>query len=170
MRSSEPVPDPAPATATGPPARASAPGIHGIPGMAGVVAADVLSIVVFVVLGRRSHHEGSVLAGTFGTAWPFLTGLAAGWAGVLASRARPVGPRAGVLALVGTVAVGMLVRRTIAGGGTPPSFVLVATVFLALFLLGWRLAWTRTAGGRTGTAGVGDRSKARTRRHEGERR
>ena len=112
----------------------------------GAVAADLVAVVLFVVIGRRSHHEGSVLAGTLGTAWPFLAGLAAGWVAVLVSGTRPVGWRAGLLALAGTVAAGMLLRRTVADGGTPVSFIVVATVFLALFLFGWRLLWTRTAG------------------------
>ena len=40
--------------------------------------ADLLAVVVFVLLGRRSHDEGSALAGTVATAWPFVAGAAAG--------------------------------------------------------------------------------------------
>jgi hypothetical protein len=48
-----------------------------------VVAAqwlDLAAIVVFVVIGRRSHHEdGSWIAGTARVALPFLIALAVGW-------------------------------------------------------------------------------------------
>ena len=36
------------------------------------VGLDVLSVMVFVVIGRRSHDEGSAVAGVFETAAPFL--------------------------------------------------------------------------------------------------
>ena len=32
---------------------------------------DVLSVMVFVVIGRRSHDEGSAVAGALETAAPF---------------------------------------------------------------------------------------------------
>jgi Protein of unknown function (DUF3054) len=101
--------------------------------------ADVGCVLLFVVIGRASHSKGETLAGLASTSWPFLTGLAAGW---LAARAwrQPVSVRpAGVAAWLGAVAVGM-VLRVIAGQGTAFAFVLVALVFLGLFLVGWRLA------------------------------
>ena len=45
---------------------------------------DVLCVLVFVVLGRRNHDEGTAAAGVVETAAPFLIGLAAGWASGLA--------------------------------------------------------------------------------------
>ncbi len=45
----------------------------------------------------------------------------------------------GAAAWLGTVAVGM-VLRVLAGQGTAFSFIVVALIFLGLFLLGWRLA------------------------------
>jgi hypothetical protein len=76
------------------------------------------------------------------TAWPFLCGLLFGWVAVRAWR-RPVTLRpAGVAAWLGTVAVGMLLR-VVAGQGTAVAFVLVALVFLGLFLLGWRVVFGR---------------------------
>ena len=111
---------------------------------------DLLVVLAFVVLGRTSHREGSAVAGTAATAWPFLAGAAVGWAVVVLARrgGRPWPGRslaAGGVVLASTVVVGMSLRR-VAGGGTPPSFLLVATSFLALFLLGWRAAarWRRS--------------------------
>ena len=46
---------------------------------------------------------------------------------------------AGIAAWLGAVAVGM-VLRVIAGQGTAIAFIVVALVFLGLFMLGWRLA------------------------------
>ena len=64
------------------------------------------------------------------------------------SRQRPIGRRptdlrlgAGVLA--STVTIGMLVRRLATERGTPITFIVVATLFLGLFLLGWRLLVNR---------------------------
>jgi DUF3054 family protein len=99
---------------------------------------DVAAVLVFVVIGRANHGHGEAVAGVASTAWPFLAGLAAGW---LAARAwrRPAGLwPSGVAAWLGTVAVGMALR-VLAGQGTAWAFIVVALVFLGLFLLGWRL-------------------------------
>jgi Protein of unknown function (DUF3054) len=103
------------------------------------LAADVCCVLVFVIIGRASHTKGETLGGIASTAWPFLAGLGIGW---LAARAwrRPVSlAPAGVGAWVGAVAAGM-VLRVLSGQGTAFAFVLVALAFLALFLLGWRMA------------------------------
>jgi DUF3054 family protein len=100
--------------------------------------ADLACVLVFVVIGRANHGDGEAVAGVASTAWPFLAGLAVGW---LAARAwrRPAGLwPSGVTAWLGTVVVGM-VLRVLAGQGTALSFIVVALVFLGLFLLGWRL-------------------------------
>jgi len=98
--------------------------------------ADLLAVLVFVLLGRRSHDEGSALAGTVATAWPFLAGAAVGELAALRLPARS--PAAGAVVAAGAVAVGMPLRR-LAGGGTPLSFALVATTFLVVLLVGWRV-------------------------------
>jgi hypothetical protein len=101
-------------------------------------AADLLAVVVFVLLGRRSHDEGSAVAGTVAIAWPFVTGALVGEGVVLLTRTRAESVAAGAVVTAGTVLIGMGLRR-LAGGGTPVSFVVVATTFLAVFILGWRL-------------------------------
>ena len=113
------------------------------------MALDVLCVLVFVVIGRASHTQGESLAGIASTSWPFLAGLAAGWAVSRAWR-RPLALRpAGIAAWLGTVAVGMALR-VVSGQGTAVAFIIVALAFLGLFLLGWRLAarlLTRSASG-----------------------
>ena len=103
------------------------------------VVLDCACVLVFVIIGRASHNKGESVAGIASTAWPFLTGLAAGWLAVRAWR-RPAGlVPAGVGAWLGTVAGGM-VLRVVSGQGTAIAFIGVALAFLGLFLLGWRLA------------------------------
>ncbi|GAA2029287.1 hypothetical protein GCM10009819_11300 [Agromyces tropicus] len=106
-------------------------------GTAVAVAVDAALVVVFAVIGRASHREGIDAAGVWETAWPFLVGLAVGWAASLGWR-RPLALwPTGVAAWLGAVAVGMLLRVAV-GQGTAVAFVIVAAVTLGLFLLGWR--------------------------------
>jgi Protein of unknown function (DUF3054) len=102
------------------------------------LACDLLAVVVFVLLGRRSHDEGSAVAGTIATAWPFVAGALVGEGVVVLARRRADSPAAGAIVTAGTVVIGMGLRRL--AGGTPASFVVVATTFLAVFIMGWRLA------------------------------
>jgi hypothetical protein len=110
------------------------------------VAADVCCVLIFVVIGRASHHHGETLAGVASTAWPFLAGLAAGEAAVRAWR-RPLALLpTGVVVWLAAVAGGQLLR-VLAGQGTEAAFVIVSLLFLGLFLLGWRLVAGRLVTG-----------------------
>lgn len=100
--------------------------------------ADLAAVLIFVLIGRASHHEGSVLGGAMTTAWPFLVGLAVGWTGLLMLKLGPLSYRAAALAMACTVVFGMLLRHTAQDEGTPFTFLLVAAGFLSLFLLAWR--------------------------------
>lgn len=102
----------------------------------GAAAADVACVLVFCALGRRSHAEGVTLAGVADTAWPFLTGTAAGWLVARAWR-NPGSWRTGLLIWLGTVAIGMALRK-LTGAGTAVSFLVVASLVTATLLLGWR--------------------------------
>ena len=42
------------------------------------LVADIVCVIVFCTIGRRSHAEGMTVAGIAETAWPFLVGTAAG--------------------------------------------------------------------------------------------
>ncbi len=101
--------------------------------------ADVVLIIVFAAIGRRTHEEANALLGVLDTAWPFLVGLAVGWVICLAAR-RPAPWTApgGIVIWVATVAVGMALRQA-TGGGTALAFIIVATCFNLATLVGWRL-------------------------------
>jgi hypothetical protein len=98
---------------------------------------DVVCVVVFCTIGRRSHAEGITLAGVAETAWPFLAGTAAGWALVRGWRRPTALNPTGLVVWIATVAVGMLLRKA-SGQGIAFSFVVVASVVTAVLLLGWR--------------------------------
>ncbi len=103
------------------------------------LAVDVIGVLVFCAVGRRSHDEGLSITGVATTAWPFLTGTVIGW---LASRGwrRPTAVvPTGVVVWVFTVAVGMVLRKAISAG-VAASFVVVAASVTAVLLLGWRVA------------------------------
>lgn len=98
---------------------------------------DVLLVLVFATIGRASHAESVDAAGVWDTAWPFLAGLIMSWIATRAWRA-PLGALWPGLGLwVGTVAFGMIFRLA-TGSGAATAFIIVATVTLAIFLLGWR--------------------------------
>jgi peptidoglycan/LPS O-acetylase OafA/YrhL len=101
------------------------------------LAADVVCVVVFCMIGRRSHAEGITLSGVAETAWPFLAGAGVGW---LLSRGwrRPVAVApTGVAVWLCTVVIGMLLRKA-SSQGVAVSFIVVASLVTALLLLGWR--------------------------------
>ncbi|MDN5933080.1 MAG: DUF3054 domain-containing protein [Pseudonocardia sp.] len=100
------------------------------------LAADVVAVVVFAAIGRLNHAESADLWGLLGTVAPFAIGLGAAWAMPIV-RADPSGLRAGVVALVGTVLVGLALRAGFTGS-LPPSFAVVTLLSLAVLLLGWR--------------------------------
>jgi hypothetical protein len=103
----------------------------------GAFALDAALVTVFAAIGRASHGEDA-LAGLWVTAWPFLAALVAGWVVSLAWRS-PLAPvRTGLPVWVVTVAGGMLLRA-VSGQGTAFAFIVVATVTLLLFLVGWRV-------------------------------
>lgn len=98
---------------------------------------DLVCVVVFCTIGRRSHAEGITVAGIAETAWPFLTGTVLGWLLIRGWRRPTAVVPTGVVVWVATVAVGMLLRKA-TGQGTAVSFVVVASTATAILLLGWR--------------------------------
>jgi len=109
-------------------------------------ATDVVCVVVFCTIGRRSHAEGLTVSGIAETAWPFLAGTAVGWLSPALRR----GPQSqawrspaavvptGVVVWLCTVVVGLALRK-VTGAGVAPSFIVVASLSTALLLLGWRV-------------------------------
>jgi Protein of unknown function (DUF3054) len=97
---------------------------------------DLAAVVLFVAIGRASHHHAETPAGFVSTAWPFAVGLGAGW--LATARYGPGAPRCGLVVCAVTVAVGMTLR-VVAGQGTAVAFILVALAFLGAIMVGGRL-------------------------------
>lgn len=105
-------------------------------------ALDAVLVLMFVLIGRRTHENPLDLGGIATTFWPFAAGLAMGWLVSLARQWPPAAVTTGITVWLATVAAGMLLRAA-SGQGTAVSFVVVATLVLGAFLVGWRLLGTR---------------------------
>jgi len=105
---------------------------------AGVLALDLAAVLLFVVVGRRSHDEGEALLGLLTTLWPFAAGAVVGHGLLLALRRRAGAPSSGLVVWSSAVVLGLLLRLA-SDQGVPASFVVVTTVVLAVLLLGWRV-------------------------------
>ncbi|WP_336651408.1 MULTISPECIES: DUF3054 domain-containing protein [unclassified Leucobacter] len=101
------------------------------------LAVDAALVLLFAGIGRASHSRGGALLGLIETAWPFLVGLLLVWGWGMVWREPVRLLRSGVPVWVGTVVLGMAMRL-LSGQGTAPAFIIVATVTLGAFLLGWR--------------------------------
>lgn len=98
---------------------------------------DIILVVIFAISGRRSHEESLTLGGIADTAWPFLAALAFAWlitrAWKFPLRLWPHGVCIWLITLTGGMAL-----RILSGDTAEIPFVIVATLVLALFLLGHR--------------------------------
>jgi hypothetical protein len=103
----------------------------------GWLSLDVVSVLMFCAVGRRSHDEGVDVTGVAATAWPFLTGTALGWLLSKAWRRPTALAPTGVIVWLSTVVAGMLLRKA-GSAGVAASFVVVAASVTAVLLLGWR--------------------------------
>lgn len=115
---------------------------------------DAALVLVFVLIGRGSHGE-NVLAGALVTFWPFLAGLVVGWLLVVALRRPAALWPTGVVVWAATLVLGM-VLRVVSSQGIAVSFVIVAAVVLAVFLLGWRAITLAVAAVRSRRAVASD--------------
>jgi hypothetical protein len=102
---------------------------------------DVVVLVVFVALGKRSHGEQGGIGWYGHVLWPFLAGLAGA---ALVTRCYGAAPtdrerrRRLVAAWLVTVAVALVLRTLFEDKTLISTFVIVATVFIGLGMLGWR--------------------------------
>ena len=99
---------------------------------------DVALVVLFVFIGTRNHDTNTGASGVAGTAAPFLLGLLAGWLVTRAWR-QPMQVKTGAVIWVITVVVGVLLRRFAWDDGAAGPFVVVAAIFNAFTLVGWRV-------------------------------
>ena len=128
--------------------------------VAASLVVDAALVIAFTALGRRTHDDGDVLGpgglGLAQTAWPFLAALLVGWVLSRAWRRPLAALRSGLPIWITTVVVGLLFRL-VSGQGIAPAFIVVATLTLAILLLGWRAIATpvaRRRRRRTSSAGV----------------
>jgi uncharacterized membrane protein YoaK (UPF0700 family) len=106
---------------------------------------DVAVLVVFVLVGRRSHHEDAGLAGFFRVWWPFVAALVVAWVVTGLWRAPLAWPRA-VLAWLVTVGLGMVLRIVAEDREFKVAFTIVTLLFVGAGMLGWRavVRWRRS--------------------------
>ena len=114
------------------------------------IVVDALIVLVFVGIGRSSHHHGLRLAGFLSTTWPFAVGLGLGWLYLTLRRRDGASLRGGVAVWLSTVVMGM-VLRVLSGQGTAFAFIVVAFGFLGLLMLGLRLVASRFLRWRRGS-------------------
>lgn len=98
---------------------------------------DLVLVLVFVGIGRRSHDEGGAVLGFLTTTWPFVAGAALGWLVVQAWR-RPLRVVPTGVVVWAVAVVGGMLLRLVSGQGVQLSFVIVTAVVLGVFLVGWR--------------------------------
>ena len=99
---------------------------------------DIVAVVLFVVIGRRNHHEtGNLVVGALRIVAPFLIALIVGWLAARAVR-DPMSMRNGTVIWACTVVLGLILRRLVFQRGIAVAFIIVTTITLAVFLIGWR--------------------------------
>lgn len=99
---------------------------------------DLVTLLIFVAIGRSTHDHGVQVFGVLSTLWPFAVGLAAGWLVIISRSEKGVSLRDGIIVCLVTVSGGMILR-VVAGQGTAVAFILVALGFLGALMLGWRI-------------------------------
>jgi hypothetical protein len=104
-------------------------------------ALDTAVVVAFVAIGRRNHDEDEAISGIVETAAPFLIALAVAWV-IWRVWLQPDDVITGVRVWLTTLGLGMVLRNLVFDDGTATSFVIVASVFLGTFLVGWRAVAT----------------------------
>ncbi len=100
-------------------------------------AADLAVVVVFVVIGRRSHHEDAGFVGFLRVWWPFAVGLGVAWVATGLRRAPLAWSRVAGAWLV-TVGAGMILRVVVEGHDFSVAFTIVTLLFLGAGMFGWR--------------------------------
>lgn len=101
------------------------------------LVADAAFIFLFIFIGTRNHDTDTDTAGVFSTAAPFLIALLVGW-GALRVWKAPRTIANGVGLWLFTIVIGMLLRRFAFDDGAAGAFIVVATIFNAFTLVGWR--------------------------------
>lgn len=101
---------------------------------------DLVAVVVFVLVGRRTHNEDAGFTGFLRVVWPFAAALVLGWLVTRLWQAPLAWGRVAVLWVV-TVAGGMVLRITAEDHEFKVAFTIVATLFLGACFFGWRMVF-----------------------------
>lgn len=100
--------------------------------------ADLVCVLVFAFAGKSTHEASDSGWVVVAIVWPYALALALAHAGLLIRGRRTwrVWPEGAVI-LASTYLLGMGLR-VVSGRGIAAGFLVVAAVFLALTMLGWR--------------------------------
>lgn len=114
------------------------------------LVADLVCVVALAVGGKNSHEADASWWVVLAIVWPFAVAAVVAHVGL---RLRDRDPRRswpdGAVALAVTYALGMALRA-VSGRGLAVGFLVVAFVFLALTMLGWRAVAALLARRRAG--------------------
>ncbi len=105
---------------------------------------DVLSLVLFSMIGRQTHAEGLTLqsvlltAAPFVIAWFILASVLRGYRPALLASPQVMFMQSLVIA-IGASSLGVFLRSAFLKVPVVPLFVLVAIPMATLFILGWRM-------------------------------
>ena len=102
------------------------------------LAADLACVLALALGGKSSHEAGESDWVLLAIAWPFAVAAGAAHAGLVSQdrETRRVWP-GGASVVAVTYLLGMLLRA-LSGRGLAPGFLVVAGLFLAATMLGWR--------------------------------
>ncbi|MCW2866119.1 MAG: hypothetical protein JWR20_307 [Marmoricola sp.] len=147
-------------SSTAPDTHATRPAGRAAPPWLLPLLADLVCVLVFAAAGKGSHEAGRSEWVVLAIVWPFAVGVLAAHAALRARgrSALPVVP-SGVAVLAATYVLGMLLR-VVSGRGIALGFLVVAAIFLAVTLLGWRALaglvarWRTRSGSRIGSSGA----------------
>lgn len=114
---------------------------------------DLVSILIFAILGRRNHAEGTALIGVLVVAWPFLAAWTIAWFATRLDR-RPESAARALRALVVAIPIA-LALRVATDRGIAPAFIVVACVFLGVVLVGRRSLVSLVGGRRRARTATG---------------
>ncbi len=101
--------------------------------------ADLACVLALAIGGKSSHDASESDWVVLAIVWPYAVaaGLAHAWLASRGRQTRQVWPE-GAIVLALTYVLGM-VLRVISGRGVAPGFLIVAAIFLAATMLGWRV-------------------------------
>ena len=99
---------------------------------------DATVVIAFVVVGREDHGFASGVSDYLRVAAPFEIALGLSIV-ILRAWRRPTDWTTGAGLAIGTVVLGMLLRRYVWDAGTARTFIMVTTAFIVAGMVGWRL-------------------------------